>query len=120
MFSKTLRMKNLILFFCVAFFLLPSCGSVAPLSSMEESVKIHVECQDNPSVRHMVVSMLKQAKARDVIEQAEIHYMVIEAAYYKADNSMDRLQEIVDLLTTSSGVVRAEILENHNVVKQNR
>ena len=105
--------------FCAALFL-SACTAVTPLSSTEESVKIHVECQDAPSVRNMVVSMLRRAKARDLVQQAEIHYMVIEAAYYKVDNSMEQLQEIVDLLTTSSGVVRAEILENHNLVKQGR
>jgi hypothetical protein len=113
-------MKNAILFFLAAFFLLPACGSVAPLRSMEASVNIRVECSDNPGVRQVVLELLRQAKARDVRESKESSGTEIQASYYVEDNSPDKLEEIADLLRVQSGVFFVEILENHNVVKQNR
>ncbi|HEY4290346.1 MAG TPA: hypothetical protein VGN00_24770 [Puia sp.] len=113
-------MKNVILFFLVALFLLPACGSVAPLRSMEESVNIRVECNDNPGTRQMVLQMLRQAKARDVTETKEATCAEIKASYYLEDNSPDKLEDIADLLRMQTGVIFVEILENQNVVKQNR
>jgi len=113
-------MKNAILFFCAAFFLLPACGSVAPLRSMDGSVNIRVECNDNPGIRQMVLQLLRQAKARDVTENRQSTYMEIRASYYVDDNSPDKLEEIADLLRVQSGVLLVEMLENHNIVKQTR
>ena len=113
-------MKNVILFFCVAFFLLPACGSVAPLRSMEASVNIRVECNDEPAVRQTVLQLLRQGKARDVRENKQPAYLEIQASYYVEDNTPDKLQEIADLLHMQSGVLFVEMLENHNVVKQTR
>lgn len=113
-------MKNAILFFCVAFFLLPACGSVAPLRSMEASVNIRVECKDEPGIRQTVLQLLRQAKARDVKENKQPTYLEVEASYYVEDNSPDKLGEIADLIRMQSGVLFVEMLENHNVVKQNR
>jgi uncharacterized membrane protein YhiD involved in acid resistance len=113
-------MKNAILFLCVAFFLLPACGSVAPLMSMEASVNIRVECNDDPGVRRVVLQLLRQAKARDVRQNKEPSYLEIQASYYVEDNSPSQLQEIANLLTMQSGVLFVEMLENHNVVKQAR
>ena len=113
-------MKNVILFFLAAFFLLPACGSVAPLRSMEASVNIRVECSDNPGVRQTVLQLLRQAKARDVTENRQSTNTEIKASYYIEDNSPSRLEEIADLIRMQNGVVLVEILENHNMVKQNR
>jgi uncharacterized membrane protein YhiD involved in acid resistance len=113
-------MKNVILFFWVAFFLLSACGTVAPLSSMEASVNIRVECKDEPGVRRTVLQLLRQAKARDVRENKEPSYLEIQASYYVEDNSPSQLQEIANLLQMQSGVLFVEMLENHNVVKQVR
>ena len=113
-------MKNVILFFLVAFFLLPACGSVAPLRSMEASVYIRVECNDNPGVRQTVLGLLRQAKARDVTENKESASTEIKASYYVEDNAPSRLEEIADLIRMQNGVFHVEILENHNMVKQNR
>jgi uncharacterized membrane protein YhiD involved in acid resistance len=113
-------MKNAILFFCVVFFLLPACGSVAPLRSMEASVNIRVECNDNPGVRQVVLQMLRQAKARDVTENKQTSGIEIKASYYLEDNRPDKLEEIADLIRMQSGVFLVEMLENHNLVKQVR
>ena len=113
-------MKNVILFFLAAFFLLPACGSVAPLRSMEASVNIRVECNDEPSIRQSVLQLLRQAKARDVRENRQPACLEIQASYYVEDNTPDKLQEIADLIRMQSGVLFVEMLENHNVVKQNR
>ena len=113
-------MKNAILFFLVAFFLLPACGSVAPLRSMEASVNIRVECNDNPGVRQMVLQMLRQAKARDVTENRQSTNTEIKASYYVEDNSLSKLEEIAELIRLQSGVFLVEMLENHNTVKQMR
>ena len=113
-------MKNAILFFCVAFFLLPACGSVAPLRSMEPSVNIRVECSDNPGVRQAVLQILRQAKARDVTENRQPSGTEITASYYLEDNRPDKLGDMADLIRMQSGVFLVEMLENHNLVKQAR
>ena len=113
-------MKNVILFFLAAFFLLPACGSVAPLRSVEASVNIRVECNDNPGVQQMVRQMLRQAKARDLTENKQASGMEIKASYYLEDNSPGKLEEIADLIRVQSGVFFVEMLENHNMVKQMR
>lgn len=112
-------MKLTVLALC-AVLLFAACTVEMPTRSMEASMKIRVECRDDPSTRRMVITILKQAKARDIVEQAEIHFMVIEASYYESDNTLRRLQQIVDQLTESSGVVRAEMNENRGVIRQNR
>ncbi|MBS1664748.1 MAG: hypothetical protein JST68_27125 [Bacteroidetes bacterium] len=112
-------MKSTFISLCVAL-VFAACTSVAPLQSMETSIRIRVECRDDPSTRRMVTMLLKQARARDITEQADIHFMVIEASYYEADNSMRKLQGIVDQLTQSAGVVKADMQWNPGVVKQNR
>ncbi|HTI94104.1 MAG TPA: hypothetical protein VL727_26095 [Puia sp.] len=113
-------MKNAILFFLVAFFLLPACGSVAPLRSMDASVSIRVECSDNPGTRQTVIQLLRHGKARDIRENKLSNCMEIQASYYVEDNSFDRLEEIADLIKLQGGVYQVEMLENHNMVKQNR
>ena len=113
-------MKNVLLFFCVAAFLLPACGSVAPLTSIEASVNIRVECKDEPGARRAVLQMLRMAKARDIRETREPSYLEIQASYYVEDNSLSKLQEIEDLLRLDGDVIYVEMMENHNVVKQAR
>ncbi len=113
-------MKNVILFFLVAFFLLPACGSVAPLRSMEAGVNIRVQCNDNPGTRQTVIQLLRHGKARDIMENRQSTCMEIQASYYVEDNSFDRLAEIADLIKLQGGVYQVEMLENPNLVKQNR
>ena len=100
--------------------LFSACGSVAPLRNTEASMKIRVECQNNPGVRNMVMGLLKQARARDITENPQPSCLEIEAAYYLEDSSINQLTTISGLLESSAGVFLVELLENHNVIKQNR
>ena len=86
---------------------------------MEASVNIRVECNDNPGVRQIVLQMLRQAKARDVTENKQPSCTEIRASYYLDDNRPDKLEDIADLIRMQSGVFLVEMLENHNMVKQN-
>jgi hypothetical protein len=100
--------------------LLSACGSVEPLRNMESSMKIRVECQNNPGVRNMVMGLLKQAKARDITENPQPSCLEIQASYYMEDKSVNQLAGIFGILESSAGVYLVELLDNHNVIKQGR
>ena len=64
--------------------------------------------------------LLKQCKAKDVHEEEMGGELIIEAAYYKSDNSLDKLDQIADNLRAMGTVIDVQIRDNPNVVRQGR
>ena len=100
--------------------MLASCTTVAPLESMEASYLIKVECKPDVSSRNTVLFLLRQARARDIKETKDMSSLSIEAAYYKSDNELGRLQQIEDDLKRSGSVIDVQLIDNPCVVRANR
>jgi hypothetical protein len=85
-----------------------------------DSYLMHVECVTGASTRNEVLLLLKRGRAKDVKVDDQGGGMMIEAAYYKADNDIGLLQSIADDLGLIPTVMEVEIRDNPKVVRQPR
>ncbi len=101
--------------------LFSGCTVTTPVGdSMNDSYLLHVECVKDAGTRREVLMLLHQCKARDIRENELGADLTIEAAYYKEDNSLDRVEGICDNLRLIPTVTDVEIRDNPRVVRENR
>jgi hypothetical protein len=95
-----------------------ACTASFPTVSAEDSWRLHVECRNDLSVRQSVLFMMRQGRPKDIKEDATSAMLVIEAAYYKADNPVQLMQKIASDLKTISLASEVYFEENHAPVRQ--
>lgn len=81
---------------------------------------MHVECVPGPTTRMDIIMLLRRARARDIRVDAMGSSLIIEAAYYKIDNSPGLLEDIADQIRQAGSVVDVELRDNPRVVRQTR
>src|SRR5579864_4322497 len=106
--KKLLTLALLHLFFA-------ACTTTTPIASLEDSYLMRVECRDDVGVRQSVLSILRQARPRDINEDKSTGVLVIEAAFYKTDNPVAILQKMEDELRRMPEVTYLQIQDNHSV-----
>ncbi|HLZ89785.1 MAG TPA: hypothetical protein VKQ52_21175 [Puia sp.] len=97
---------------------IPACTTTLPTASLEDSYLMHVECRNDVGIRQSVLSLLRQARARDIKEDNSTGILVIEAAYYRSETPVDLLERIGDDLRRMGMVTDVRLEENHSVIRQ--
>jgi hypothetical protein len=112
-------MKNVLsLFITMLFF--SACTVTQPATSLDDSYLIHVELVKNEGCRHSVIMALKEAHARDLREEDDGPSLIIEAAYYKADNSFETISRIATEIQWIQMVTDVQVMNNPRVVRDPR
>ena len=110
-----------VLFPLVSLLLYTACAPSLPVTgNLDDSYLLHVECASDASTRNEILLLLRRARAKDVHTDVVGGAMTVEAAYYKADNDIGVLQEMVDNIRLVGTVTFVEIRDNPRVVRENR
>ena len=112
-------MKNVFSLFVTMLFF-SACTVTQPASSPEDSYLIHVELVKDAGCRQSVMMALKEAHAKDLHEEDQGPSMVIEAAYYKADNSFETMSRIATEIRWIQMVTDVQLINNPRVVRDPR
>jgi hypothetical protein len=101
--------------------LFSGCTVTTPVGdSLNDSYLLHVECVKDAGTRREVLMLLHQCRAKDLHEDDLGGDLIIEAAYYKSDNSLGSIERICDNLRQIPSVTHLEIRDNPRLVRENR
>ena len=97
-----------------------ACMTTSPATSFEDSYHFRIECSNNPGIRQSVLGILRRSRARDIKQDDNGGYVVIEAAYYKSENPVNVLWKVEDDLRRIPQVLDVQVQENRSVIRQSR
>jgi hypothetical protein len=113
-------MKRPFSFLWVAFAILATFSGCNPSIQSNQTLRpalVKVECQ-NASTRE-ILQFLRSGRGKDISVATDGHYTEITAAFSPADTPPGKLQQILQYLNDSFGVLHVEIVENPHPIRQN-